>query len=525
MNAIVPTTRHQAREPQSTLSLLPLAGEEFRRHKLTMIGLFTIIALGALALGLFLPKQYTSSTTILVEEGNIIGPLMEGRAVPTGIANRASITKEVAFSRKIMQEILEVGGWMQGNPDALAQDRLIERITGRTNISNPRENLIEISYTDSNPERAYEVTRRFGDLVIQESLATKERESREAYEFIDSQVSAYHLKLTEAESKLEAYRRANPDARPGIETDVNARIGELRRQVETSRMDLLDLRSQEHALQAQLTGESEISAVQTRAGQLRTRMAELQAERDRLLLNFTEQHPDVVRVRHQLADLDEELRREDSRRETRLAESPTALDGAAAMNPLYAELRSKLAEARRRSAATAARVGNGQALLSEELARSSRIASSESTLSELTRDYEVNRDLYQDLLKRRENARVSMNLDAEHRGLSFRIQEPAALPLRHSGIRLLYTSSFGLLIAVTVPLLVLFGKLRMDPRVRSPVDLERKTGLPVLGSVPPMLTGPRRMRAMRGNVIGALMILAVLGTYGLALALKVANAL
>ncbi|RZA20399.1 MAG: hypothetical protein EOP93_06010 [Lysobacteraceae bacterium] len=490
-----------------------------------MISLFTVIALGALALGLFMPKQYTSSATILVEEGNIIGPLMEGRAVPTGVTNRASIAKEVAFSRKVMQEVLRVGGWMQGNPDALAQDRLIERITGRTSISNPRENLIEISYTDSDPQRTYEVTRRFGDLVIQESLATKERESREAYEFIDSQVSAYHLKLTQAEGKLEAYRRANPDARPGIDTDVNARIGELRRQVETSRMDLLDLHSQEAALQAQLSGESEISAVQTRDGQLRARAAELQAERDRLLLNFTEQHPDVIRVQHQLADLDQELRREDNRRATRLAESPGALDGSAAMNPLYAELRSKLAEARRRSAATAARVGNGQALLSEELARSGRIASSESTLSELTRDYEVNRDLYQDLLKRRENARVSMNLDAEHRGLSFRIQEPAQLPLQHSGIRLLYISAAGLLLAVAIPLLMLFGKLRMDPRVRSPAEVERKAGLPVLGTVPLMLTGTRRMQSLRGNALGALMILAVLGAYGLALALKLVDAL
>lgn len=518
-------TRNGAGGSPSALALLPLAYEEFRRHKLAVIGLFSAIALGALALGLFLPKQYTSSATILVEEGNIIGPLMEGRAVPTGVTNRASIAKEVAFSRKVMQEILKVGGWMQSHPDALAQDRLIERITGRTSITNPRENLIEISYTDNDPERAYEVTKRFGDLVIQESLATKERESREAYEFIDSQVSAYHLKLTEAESKLEAYRRANPDARPGIDSDVNARIGELRRQVETSRMDLLDLRSQESALQAQLSGESEISAVQTRAGQLRARMAELQAERDRLLLNYTEQHPDVIRVQHQLADLDEELRREDSRREARLAESPGALDGSAAMNPLYAELRSKLAEARRRSAATAARVSNGQALLSEELARSGRIASSESTLSELTRDYEVNRDLYQDLLKRRENARVSMNLDAEHRGLSFRIQEPAALPLQHSGIRLLYISAFGLLLAVAVPLLMLFGKLRMDPRVRSPVDIEGKAGLPLLGTVSLMPTGARRMQSMRSNAVGALMMLAVLGAYALALVLKVVDAL
>ncbi|MGV8943544.1 XrtA system polysaccharide chain length determinant [Thermomonas sp.] len=504
-------------------AMLPVALEEFRRHKLMLIGAFAVIALAALALGILMPKRYTSSTTILVEEGNIIGPLMEGRAVPTGVANRASIAREVAFSRKVMEDILKVGGWLQSNPSALDKERRIEQITDRTRISNPRENLIEIDYTDSDPRRSYEVTKRFGDLIIQESLAAKERESREAFEFIDTQVTQYHRKLTDAEAKLEAYRQANPDSRPGMAADVNTRISELRRQVDGSRMDLLDLHSQESALHSQISGESEISAVQTRAGQLRARMAELQTERDRLLLNYTEQYPDVVRVQHQLTDLQDDLKREATRRESRLADSPGASDGSVTMNPLYAELRSKLADARQRSASTSARVANSGALLNQEMARSGRIAQSESALAELTRDYEVNRDLYQDLLKRRENARVSMNLDAEHRGLSFRIQEPAAVPLRHSGLRLLYICLAGLAMAVALPILFLFGKLRMDPRIRSPGEIERKAGLPLLGVVPRMATAERRTQTTRTNAVATLLVAAVFAAYGLTLAMKLAN--
>ncbi|MFS8136512.1 MAG: XrtA system polysaccharide chain length determinant [Thermomonas sp.] len=510
--------------PAGGLSMLPVAIDEFRRHKLMLIGAFAVIALATLGAGVLMPKQYTSSTTILVEEGNIIGPLMEGRAVPTGVTNRAGIAKEVAFSRKVMEEILQVGGWLKSNPSAVEKDRRIEQITNRTKISNPRENLIEIEYTDSDPQRAYEVTKSFGDLVIEESLAAKERESREAFEFIDTQVTQYHSKLTDAEAKLEAYRQANPDSRPGMAVDVNTRIGELRRQVEGSRMDVLDLKSQESALQSQISGESEISAVQTRAGQIRARMVELQSERERLLLSYTEQYPDVVRVQHQLSDLQDELKREDSRRESRLAQSPGALDDSVTMNPLYTELRSKLADARRQSAATSSRVANGSALLNEEIARSGRIASSESALSELTRDYEVNRDLYQDLLKRRENARVSMNLDAEHRGLSFRIQEPAAVPLRHSGLRLLYVCLAGLALAVALPILFLFGKLKVDPRIRSPGEIERKAGLPLLGVVP-LLPNPERQRqSTRTNAMATLMVLAVVAAYAVTMAMKLANA-
>jgi polysaccharide chain length determinant protein (PEP-CTERM system associated) len=506
-------------------ALLPVAAEEWRRRTVLLVGVFMGIALGALALGIVLPKKFASNTTILVEESNIIGPLMEGRAVTTDVVNRAIIAKEVAFSRRVMNEILKTGGWMAKNPTPVAQERLIEEITSRTQITNPRENLIQIEYVDTDPKRAYDVTRRFADMVISESLATKERESRDAYEFIDSQVSQYHTKLTEAEGKLEAYRTSNPDARPGIDTDVNARIGELRRQIETSRMDMIDLRSQEGAIRGQLSGEDEVSMVQTRAGQIRGRLGELRSERDKLMLTYTDKHPDVVRIQHQMSDLEEDLRNEERSASTRSATPSSVSSANATFNPLYGELKSKLAESRRQGAAANARAATAQTLLNGELERSRRIASSESTLAELTRDYEVNRDLYQDLLKRRENARVSMNLDAERRGLSFRVQEPAAMPLRPSGLRLMHVAGAGLAGAFVAPLVLLLGFIKLDPRVRSPLQIEREAGLPVLGSIPMYRTGAKRKAAFRRYALAASLFLLVPIAYGSVLALKLAHAL
>ncbi|PKM08674.1 MAG: hypothetical protein CVV14_03610 [Gammaproteobacteria bacterium HGW-Gammaproteobacteria-4] len=513
-------------ESQSNLlTVLPVALEESRRRMVMIATIFTFLALCTLALGIALPKRYSATTSILVEQSNIIGPLMEGRAVPTGVVNRASIARQVAFSRKVMNEILEAGGWLADNPSALEIEKQIERITDRTDISNPRPNLIQISYTDPDPKRAFTVTEKFAELMISESLATKERESRDAYEFIDSQVRQYHAKLTEAEANLEAYRRKNPDARPGIDADVNARIGELRRQIESSRMELADLQSQDASLRSQLSGESEISMVHTRAGQFRARLAELQSERDSLLLAYTDQHPDVVRTQHQIADLQEELRREEARAETRLSDAPTVLDGSASYNPLYGELKSKLADIGSRSAAAMSRIATGEKMLAQEIERSGRIAASESSLAELTRDYEVNRDLYQDLLKRRENARVSMNLDAERRGLSFRIQEPATVPLRPSGLRLLHVASAGLVFAVAAPLALLLGLIKLDPRVRSSLRIEREAGLPVLGTIPSYRTREQRTRSTRRFAVAALLVASVPLAYFLVFALKLTHTL
>ncbi len=507
------------------LAMVPVALKEFQRRPLFLVGLFALVALIALAVGVVLPKRYSSSTSILVEDRNIIAPLMEGRAVATSVVDRASILREVAFSRRVMEEILKAGGWMEGNPSPIEQEKLIEKVVGRTVVTNTRANLIQITYSDSDPERAYQVTRRFADLVIEESLSTKERESSEAYAFIDSQVKQYHAKLTEAETRLESYRAANPDARPGVESDVNARIGELRRVVETAQLELIDLRSTESAFASQLSGESEISTVQTRAGQYRARLAELNSQRDQLLVSYTEQHPDVVRVQHQIRDTEEELRREIATEERRRSEGGGSLQGPATMNPLYTELRSKQAEAARTSAATAARISTAQQLLEDELDRSRRIATSESALAELTRDYEVNRDLYQDLLKRRENARVSMNLDAEQRGLSFRIQEPAAMPLRPSGLRTMHIAGAGLLLGFAAPFGVLFGLIRFDPRVRMPRQIEQDARLKVLGVMPPYQTRHRRKRTLRRMIAAAAVFLAVPAVYVLAYTLKLMDVL
>lgn len=513
-----------AEEPHASplTDLVPVAASEFRRRVVLLAGIFATIAMLFLFAGLLLPKKFTSSTIILVEDRNIIAPLMEGRAVATSVVDRASILRQVAFSRRVMDEILKTGGWAADAPSPLEQEKLIEKIIARTAVTNPRQNLIEISYSDSDAERAYRVTKRFAELVIQESLHTKERESSDAYGFIDSQVKQYHGKLLQAEGDLERFRQGNPDARPGTQADVNARIGELRRIVETARMELIDLNSQQSALQSQISGESEITLVQTRASQHRARLAELQAERDRLLLQFTEQHPDVVRIQHQIRDTEEELRREESRPPSA---SGRGMDGTASMNPLYGELRSKLAEVRRRSAATASRIGIAQDMLAAEMARSNRIAASESELAELTRDYEVNRDLYQDLLKRRENARVSMNLDAEQRGLSFRIQEPAILPLLPSGIRLFHLALAGIVVAILASLSALFALIKLDPRVRSVSQIERSAGLPVLGAVPMYWTSGLRRKNVRRYMLAVAVFLIVPVAYAATYTLKMAGSL
>ncbi|HEX4479616.1 MAG TPA: hypothetical protein VH082_02310, partial [Rudaea sp.] len=106
--------------------LAPILFTEARRRRAMLVILFAVLALAGLIAGIFWPKNFASSTSILVQESNIIKPLMEGRAVATGNADRAAIAREVIFSRKILDEIVDVGGWKKSNPTPLELERIID---------------------------------------------------------------------------------------------------------------------------------------------------------------------------------------------------------------------------------------------------------------------------------------------------------------------------------------------------------------------------------------------------------------
>jgi polysaccharide chain length determinant protein (PEP-CTERM system associated) len=493
--------------------MLPELPREARRYSIALSLIFATIALSGLVVGILWPRSYISSTTILAQSSDIIQPLLEGRAVATGVVDRTGMARQVIFSRKVLEDALTVGGWMEERPSALMQDRLMEQIKGRTIIRSPRPELIQITYRDSDPHRTFAITQRFAEKFIEESIATKERESRDAFEFIDSQVQDYHKKLTSAEEGLLKYRSEHADAQPGSATDANARISALRTQVEQARVNLMEQQSRESALVAQLSGESEVTAVQTRASLYRAQLIELQSQLDRLLLTYTEQYPDVVRTRMQMQDIQRQLEDEEQRRTTNASSNQSPFDNAQ-FNPLYQELKQRLAELRREIAANRSRMSTSESMLNGELDRSRRIAASEGALAELTRDYEVNRDIYQDLLRRRENARVSMVMDEEQRGLTFRIQDPAILPLRPSGLRLTHFAAAGLALGALAPMSLLFLLIRFDPRVRSARQLERETSLNVLATIPLYATSRERMRTRARIAFAALVVIGVFAAFG-----------
>ena len=494
-----------------------LVGELFNSRK-TAVGIFVVVVFALLVAGLVWPKGYVASTTILVDEKNIIQPLMQGAAVTTEVTDRSRLARETIFSRKLMTQLLADTGRLKEGDSPEEQDKLLKKLQKQTTIGNVTRNIIKIEYRDDNPEHAFLTTKRYAELFIDEALGTKAAESQAAFDFIEKQVHEYHEKLVQAEEQLKEFRLANADALPGSDTDIGTRLSAQQTRIEQATQELKEAEIKKRSLEKQLSGEAEVATVLSREGQYRTRIAELQSQMETLRLSYHDTYPDIVRLRHQIADLNDAIAADRQQREAAKASGRVIIDDSVTNNPMYQQLKRDLSQTQITIDTLNARIIEAKRQMSSTLERGKRVHGGEVTLAELTRDYQVNRDIYQDLLKRRENARVSMNLDKEKQGLTFRIQEPATLPVDPSGLLFRHFIFAALVLGVLVPVGLVYAKLQIDPRIRVGSMVTERNNLPLLAVIP-HLWHSTEVQVVRQEiqwlnliVAGTLMVTALLAT-------------
>ncbi len=495
-------------------TLLTVFLSDIKKHRIFTVAMFVMISLAMLGLGLVWPKYYESATIVLVDDSNIIRPLMEGTAVTTDVRDRAKIARDVIFSRKIMDQTLRVGGWLKDEPSAIKKEALIEGIKTRLSIEGGRD-LIRIRYRDSDAQRAFKVTGTFADLFIAESIYQKIKESQDALDFIDKRAQEYHAKLLEAEQELKVFRTENPGIRPGSEREVGTRIDALKVSIDSTHLDLRELEIQRDSLREKLTGEANLTADYSRQKQYAERLTDLRTTLDTLRLSYTDEYPDIISLKSQIAEVEKAIVDDQRSRDER---GPSTVDAetdlaASLTNPLYQELRSQLTTTETQIATSKSRIFETEKLLTQELDEARQVHIMEAKLLELRRDYDVNSDLYKDLTRRRENARVSNNLDREEQGLTFKIHEPAFLPLTPGGVRFLHFMLAGVLLGIGIPLGLIYVKIMMDPRVRFKETIADQLDLPVLVGIP-HYQSPRERRLNIVNVAGlGTVVTATLGVY------------
>lgn len=451
--------------------------QEVWRIRNISLMLFLVISISALFAGWYWPRVFVSSSTVLVDEQNILKPLMEGTAVTTDVKNLAKNAKQLLSGQNAKEQFLTHMTEEVSELSEEKKDQYWEDIHTKLKISNVGKGLVKIEFKSGNPVKAQKVVAFFTDLFIDESTKNKRLESQSAYDFIAKQASNYHEKLRASEEALKEFRSEHLAASPDSSSTVVERILELQRSIEETELEIIELEIQLQNIKNQLSGEAEVSAYLTEEGQLQSRISTLEAELDTLRMTYKDTYPDVVILKDQVAAL--KLKMENVRN----SENDNSKQ-IGSLNPLFQELRSQSSQYKTQLAALKTRLKATKQLLEDEKARAREINTADAELAQLTRDYEVNRNIYQRLLRQRENARVSMNIDMANQGLTLKIQEAAIVPIRPIGIRLLHIVMIGILLAVSVPIGLAYVIIMLDGRIRSKVMLQEMASVPVLGTVP-----------------------------------------
>lgn len=456
--------------------LLAALRAELIRLRFWCVLLFLAVAYLFLAVGLVWPKSFTTKVVLFADVTNIIEPLLKGRAEITKI-DRSEQASEVIYTRRIMLETAKQAGLMNKSLSVDEQDALVKRLREGVVVARERNaNYVQISYTAGNPDRSFEVLNAVVNVFIEDITKRKRDESVGAYNFIDAQVQTYKRQLESAEEKLKEFKSKNTD---GSEESVSARIGQLRQELETLKIAIEETQSRINSIQQQLNNEGQYLKAKGQVDEMNQRRQTLNAQLEQMLLSYQENYPDVVSLRAQIAELDTAI--------TKLQSSGDVFGNSdKVQNPLYEELRKQAADAEVELRAQKRRMQSLLVLQEEEFARQQRIAASQAELSDLTRDYDVTKKVYDEMLQRKESARVSMTLDIEGQGVSYRIQEPASFPLKPSGLHFVHFAIVGPIMGLLAPIGLLLLFVMVDPHLRSARILQKQlpSDIEVIGVIP-----------------------------------------
>jgi len=206
---------------------------------------------------------------------------------------------------------------------------------------------------------------------------------------------------------------------------------------------------------------------------------------------FTSRHPDVIRLKTEIAAIERE--QQDAlvrQREAAQKQAAGAAAAAAAVNnPTALDARKKAIQ---NLDAELEKLKKEEADLRQNISgietRLQGVPERQQEFGRLTRDYNAAKDLYDSLLKRYDDAQLAASMETDRQGERFRILEaamPLSSPVAPNRNRLMI---MGFLLAVIVAAGVALGAEQFDTTFHSVDDLRAFTRVPVLGAVSPIAT-------------------------------------
>ena len=430
-----------------------------------------------------MPDKFKAEARVHVDTRSVLQPLLRGLAIQPDVAGQVRLMAKVMFSRPNIEKLARMTDLDLGAKDEKSMEKLVNRLQSSMAIEGGDNALFTISAEDADPKTAKKIVQSLLSIFVEQTLGESREDSSSAGKFLEQQIKEYETRLQAAEEAREQFKRANYGLLPEQGGDSYSQMATLTKQLEEAKMAVEEGANRRDEIKSQVENE-EPMFMDPGGGEVSSpldmRIQALQTKMDELLLRYTKSHPEVVAVKKSIADLQKQKREE---AEAAASAGEPSVGGQGEMNPVFSQMKIALSEADANLASLNSRVKAYEDKIEKLKQQMDGRLKVETQLQGLNRDYDAIKSNYDALLKSRETARLSENVEQNTDTVKFRIVDPPQVPSKPSAPNriLLSTGVFLGSLVIGIGLAVFLSLLR--PAFTTTQKVRDITGLPVLGSV------------------------------------------
>jgi succinoglycan biosynthesis transport protein ExoP len=342
------------------------------------------------------------------------------------------------------------------------ESSLVSAFISRVDVAPVRgSRLVDVSFDSLDPKFAAQAANALMEEYEQQNLQGKLSTSENMLEWLGKELASQQTKVEESERALADYRdKQNAMSLDERQNIVGARLNQLNEVATKAKMERVQKETQYSQIKPLLAAGAQVSSDQIpvtlqspQMTQLRARLSELQQQKAQLLNKYLEKHPQVQAINGQIAE----------------AQSQLSLESQKALLNVKNEYESALLAERTYAQNLDAAKADVQDLSKKSVG-----------YNVMEREAKSNRTIYESLLQREKELRVSSNSRSNNVRVVDRAEVPRS-PLAAAGRRTWLTSiAIGLVLAIGVA----FGLDYMNDTIKTPEDVTRRLKLPFLGLVP-----------------------------------------
>jgi polysaccharide chain length determinant protein (PEP-CTERM system associated) len=454
----------------------------------------------------FLPTVYRSGTLILVDQPAVPEQYVVSNVNDDLQTRLNSITQQILSRTRLLRIIDELHLYQGKKGRQLGPDEKVDQMRKDIEIElvkadDRKLSSFDIYYSSDNPQLAQQTTSELADLFIRENLEARQEQSESTTKFLEDQLEEARKSLAEQDERVREFKDKHPGELPNqLQTNLQI-MGSLQTQLQAEQDALSRAQQQQTYFESLLnqyrsldrSGKGDGSSAGLAA--IDKQMESLKAQLADLLSRYTEKHPDVKKLKLQIADL-ERTRAQVASGKTDDASGTAPAGDPREMAPKM-ELQSQLKANQIEIANRTRSIKDLQGQLNTYQARLNSSPGREQEYADITRDYNQSRANYDSLLAKKNQSEMATNLEKTQQGERFRMIDPPNLPTRPFSPNRLKMALMGLIAGFVLGAGAVFAAEYSDPRLHTERELKKLISAPLLADVPPLLTPEEESKLKR----------------------------